>query len=92
MITAANSTTVSAYPHAWGSHRLMKPTSTAPESPAIAPPITSEDVRSDRRFLPSESATTSLSRAARSVRPYGELVIRLTNQYTASATRMATMP
>ncbi len=58
----------------------MKPTRTPPERPAIAPPMTSDEVRSERRFLPSESATTSLSRIARSVRPYGDLVIRLTNR------------
>ena len=58
----------------------MKPTRIPPESPAIAPPTTSEDVRRERRFLPRESATTSLSRMARSVRPYGDSVIRLTNR------------
>ena len=51
-----------------------------PDRPAIAPPVTSIAVRIDSRFLPSESATTSLSRMARSERPYGDAVIRLTTQ------------
>ena len=51
-----------------------------PLSPAIAPPATSITVRSQSRFLPSESATTSLSRMARRLRPYGEAVIRVTNR------------
>ena len=58
----------------------MKPTSTPPLSPAMAPPSTSIPVRSDSRFLPIESATLSLSRIARSVRPYGDSVIRRTNR------------
>jgi len=58
----------------------MKPTRIAPLSPASAPPSTSMAVRSESRFLPSESATTSLSRMARSDRPYGDSVTRRTSQ------------
>jgi len=47
-----------------------------PLSPAMAPPVTSIALRSENRFLPSESATASLSRMARSERPYGDSVIR----------------
>ncbi len=58
----------------------MKLTRIAPDRPAIAPPVTSAPVRSASRFLPSESATLSLSRMARSERPYGDSVIRRRNQ------------
>ncbi len=66
---AAKRTIVSAYPQAPGAQRLMKPTRTAPLSPAIIPPRINIDVRWPRTFLPSESATTSLSRMALSDRP-----------------------
>ena len=56
-----------------------------PDRPAIAPPMTSTPVRSERRSLPSESATMSLSRMARSVRPYGDSVIRRTKQVDPGA-------
>ena len=61
-----------------------------PLSPAIAPPVTSIAVRSESRFLPSESATASLSRMARSERPYGDSVIRRTNRYTSAHRTIAT--
>ncbi len=41
----------------------------APDKPAMAPPVTSIAVRSESRFLPRESATASLSRMARRLRP-----------------------
>ena len=63
-----------------------------PLSPAMAPPVTSIAVRSESRFLPSESATVSLSRMARSDRPYGGCVIRRTNQNTTPVSTTAPAP
>ena len=58
----------------------MYPTRMPPLSPASAPPSISTAVRWASRFLPSESATRSLSRMARSERPYGNSVTRRTSQ------------
>ncbi len=63
----------------------MNPTRIAPLSAASAPPSTSIAARSESRFLPSESATMSLSRIARSDRPYGDSVTRRTSRKTAAA-------
>ena len=91
-MTAANRMMVSGYSQVDGAQTVRNPTRIAPERPAIAPPTVKIVIFRAVGFFPSAVAAISLSRMARSVRPYGELTIRAaTNQTRATQIAVSAM-